>query len=149
MFDFLLKPFTIKMVDYEDIIYAIKNPDIYLIINTLPIGEQHVLIKGTISSENEETTINTMITNYETDNITVIVYGKNANDETSRKKYHQIQKLGFRNVFLYSGGLFEWLLLQDIFGDINFPTTGKTNNFLYYKPPSVISKIKYTTIKYN
>jgi len=148
MFEFLLKSIPIKKVDYEDIIYAIKNPDTFLIINTLPSGEQSVLIKGTLPYTEEESTINSMITNYAMDTINIIIYGKNANDENIEKKYRQIQSLGFRNIFLYSGGLFEWLLLQDIFGDINFPTIGKTDNFLKYKAPSIISRIVYKSIKY-
>lgn len=148
MFDFLLKPAAIKRADYEDIIHAIKNPDNFLIINTLPIGEQQVLIKSTIPYNDEEPTINNMLSNYDMDAKTIVIYGKNANDETAEKKYRQIKTLGFRNVFLYGGGLFEWLLLQDIFGDSNFPTIGKTDNFLKYKPPSTISRVVYKSIKY-
>jgi len=148
MFDFILKPASIKKVDYEDMIHAIRNPGDFLIINTLPIGEQQVLIKGTLPYNDEEPTINEMLTNYTMDAVSIVVYGKNANDESAEKKCRQIQTLGFRNVFLYGGGLFEWLLLQDIFGDVNFPTIGKTDNFLKYKPPSTISRVIYKSIKY-
>ena len=44
-----------------------------------------------------------------------------------------MQALGFTNIALYLGGLFEWLLLQDIFGFDNFPTTTKTIDILKYK----------------
>jgi hypothetical protein len=44
--------------------------------------------------------------------------------------------LGFRNVCVYSGGMFEWLLLQDIYGATSFPTTSKELDILKYKPPS-------------
>jgi len=148
MFDFLLKPSTIKRADYEDMIHAIRNPDSFLIINTLTPGEQQVLIKGTLSYTDEEPIINNIVSNYTMDTITIVVYGKNANDETAEKKCRQIQTLGFRNVFLYGGGLFEWLLLQDIFGDVNFPTIGKTDNFLKYKAPCKISRVVYKSIKY-
>jgi hypothetical protein len=171
MFDFLIKSISIKKADYEDMIHAIggsselrrsvdetrfagglrphanKNPE-YIIINTLPIGEQSVLIKGTLPYTEEETTINKIIESYTMDTTIIIVYGKNANDESAEKKCRQIKQLGFRNIFLYGGGLFEWLLLQDIFGDINFPTIGKTDNFLKYKPPSNISRVVYRSIKY-
>ena len=36
------------------------------------------------------------------------------------KKYRQLVDLGFSNVYIYTGGLFEWLLLQDIYGSTNF-----------------------------
>jgi hypothetical protein len=147
MLNFLLKSTSIKKVDYEDIIHAIRNPTAFLIINTLPIEEQSVLIKGTLPYTDEESTINGIIANYTMDQISIIVYGKNANDENAEKKCRQIQTLGF-NVFLYSGGLFEWLLLQDIFGEVNFPTIGKTDNFLKYKAPSTISRVVYKSIKY-
>ena len=44
--------------------------------------------------------------------------------------------LGFYNVYLYNGGLFEWLLLQDIYGFDEFPTTKKELDILKYKPKS-------------
>ena len=34
----------------------------------------------------------------------------------------------------YPGGVFEWLLLQDIYGNDNFPTTKKELDILKYKP---------------
>lgn len=132
MLQYLFKTNTIKRADYEDVLHAIRNPSGFVIINTLPIGEQQVLIKGTLPYADEESIINHHITNYTMDSITIIVYGKNANDETAEKKYRQIQSLGFRDVFLYGGGLFEWILLQDIFGEVNFPTTGKVENLLHF-----------------
>jgi hypothetical protein len=42
--------------------------------------------------------------------------------------------LGFYNIFIYSGGMFEWLILQDIYGDKEFPTTSKQLDFLKFKP---------------
>lgn len=144
MLQYLFKQTPINRADFEDMIHAIKNSESFLIINTLPIGEQQVLIKGTIPYTEEETIINKYITNYTMDTISIIVYGKNANDESAEKKYRQIQSLGFRDVFLYGGGLFEWILLQDIFGEVNFPTIGgKVENLLKYKAPSMISKIVY------
>ena len=43
-------------------------------------------------------------------------------------------KLGFQKVFIYQGGMFEWLLLQDIYGHKEFPTTKKILDILKYKP---------------
>ena len=37
-------------------------------------------------------------------------------------------------VYLYLGGLFEWLLLQDIYGFDDFPTTSRQLDILKYKP---------------
>ena len=67
-------------------------------------------------------------------NIRIIIYGRNSNDETIYKKYNQLINLGFTNVYLYLGGLFEWLLLQDIYGFDDFPTTSRQLDILKYKP---------------
>ena len=69
--------------------------------------------------------------------IRIIVYGTNANDNSIRPKCEQLLGLGFNNIFLYMGGLFEWLLLQDIYGDELFPTTKKELDILKYKAPSM------------
>ena len=66
-------------------------------------------------------------------NINIIIYGKNSNDEKIYNKYNQLISLGFYNVYIYSGGLFEWLMLQDIYGEKEFPTTKKELDILKYK----------------
>ena len=60
----------------------------------------------------------------------------NANDNSTLTKYEQLVKLGFYNVFVYPGGMFEWLLLQDVYGDELFATTKKELDILKYKPQS-------------
>ena len=62
--------------------------------------------------------------------IRIIVYGMNSTDETIVKKYDQLIGLGFTNVYIYLGGLFEWLLLQDIYGLEEFTTTSKQLDIL-------------------
>ena len=69
----------------------------------------------------------------------IIIYGKNCNDEKIYKKYQQLLSLGFYNVFVYPGGLFEWLLLQDIYGTEEFPTTSKQLDVLKYKPSPMLN----------
>ena len=66
--------------------------------------------------------------------IRIIIYGKNVNDISIYKKYTQLVELGFENVYVYPGGMFEWLLLQDIYGDDLFKTTAKELDILKYKP---------------
>ena len=63
----------------------------------------------------------------------IIIYGKNSNDESIYVKYNQINKLGGL-AYIYVGGLFEWLMLQDIYGDNEFPTTKKELDILKFKP---------------
>jgi len=128
---------TMKKINFEDMQTAIKNPEIYLIINTLPSAEQQCLIVNTVSVNDEEIIINKFLK--ENKNIIIIVYGKNSNDDSTNKKYQQLLSLGFYNIFVYTGGLFEWLLLQDIYGKELFPTTKKEFVILKYKPNQMLN----------
>jgi len=74
----------------------------------------------------------------------LIIYGMNACDESLNYKYNQLAKLGFSNMYVYVGGLFEWLLLQDIYGDDNFPTTKKEPDILKYKGDIMSKKLMLT-----
>jgi len=125
---------SIIKVNFEDIQFAYKHSDTYMLINTLPITEQNCLIKNTLNAANEENIINEHVKNGRSmSSIKIIIYGKNSTDDTTEKKYAQLVKLGFSNVYVYSGGLFEWLLLQDIYGSEEFPTTSKQTDHLKYK----------------
>lgn len=125
-------------INYEDIQYVLKNPEGHLLINTLSSDEQGCLIKNTINIRNEEELINKLIYHNKKD-VKIIIYGKNCNDEKIYSKYNQLSSLGFYNVFVYTGGLFEWLMLQDIYGENEFPTTNKELNLLKYKPNKVLN----------
>ena len=113
---------SIQKINFEDIQSVIKNPEIYLLINTLPENDQNCLLPNTLQVNLEESTINTYLQNRRKD-VRIIIYGKNSNDDKIYEKYNQMIKLGFYNIFLYPGGLFEWLMLQDIYGFSDFPTT--------------------------
>jgi len=128
----------IKKVTFEDIQYAIKNKDRYLLINTLPIDEQKCLIMNTISYDMEEKLINELLNQFVFKDKYIIVYGKNTNDDTAEKKYKQLLSLGFVNVYVYMGGMFEWMLLQDIYGREEFPTTIKVLDILKYKASRIL-----------
>lgn len=123
---------TIPKINFEDVQTATKNSEIYLLINTLPIYEQNCLILNSIPAVQEESIINKHLKM--NNNVPIIIYGKNGNDDSIYKKYQQLLQLGFSNVYLYMGGLFEWLLLQDIYGNNDFPTTSKQLDILKYKP---------------
>jgi hypothetical protein len=125
-------------INYEDIQYIIKNPENHLLINTLSVNDQNCLIINTININNEENIINNCIRAGKKE-IKIIIYGKNSNDEKIYNKYNQLCSLGFNNVFIYTGGLFEWLMLQDIYGENEFPTTKKELDILKYKPNKVLN----------
>ena len=52
------------------------------------------------------------------------------------KEKHIYKKFSSEQAHIYIGGLFEWLLLQDIYGDDEFPTTTKIIDILKYKGKS-------------
>jgi 23S rRNA pseudoU1915 N3-methylase RlmH len=103
----------------------------YIIINTLNHNNQNCLIKNTIHAEKEESTINYYLKNNK--NINILIYGENCCDQKLIDKVNQLKQLGFANIYIYIGGLFEWLLLQDIYGENEFPTTEKCLDILKYK----------------
>ena len=49
---------SMKKINYEDMQSVIKNPEIYLIINTLAPSEQQCLIINTVFANEEEAIIN-------------------------------------------------------------------------------------------
>lgn len=134
MFSGWLEPPKIIKIGFDDLLTAIKYPNEYIIINTLTALDQDCLIKSTLPYSDEERIINDLLTNYGYKNKKVVIYGKNASDLSTDKKARQLISLGFHNIYLYSGGLFEWLLLQDVYGKGEFPTIGKQGDILSYKP---------------
>tara|TARA_Y100000992_G_C21023770_1_gene376994 strand:- start:35 stop:463 length:429 start_codon:yes stop_codon:yes gene_type:complete len=127
---------SIIKVNFEDIQSIIQNNK-GLIINVMEKHEQKCLIKNTIDINEEEHIINNYINNGNT-NVNIILYGKNSNDFKIHEKYNQLLQLGFTNVTIYIGGLFEWMLLQDIYGSENFPTTTNELDILKFKPQKVL-----------
>ena len=134
---------SLNKINFEDIQDLIKNKHEYILISTLGPSLQNCLIKETIPLEKEEALINELIQQKKMSKA-IVIYGKNANDESIYNKYDQLIKLGFSNVFLYCGGMFEWLMLQDIFGDDIFLTNKKELDFLKYKLNQIFNKLYIT-----
>jgi len=133
-------------INYEDVQAACKhsfNRDInnhdnkYAIINTLDKSCQTCLIPNTIPINEEEEIVNNIIKNSR-DKTRIIIYGLNSNDESVHIKYEQLVKFGIKNVYIYCGGMFEWLLLQDVYGHDLFPTTLRELDILKYKPRKIL-----------
>ena len=132
-------------ISFEDIQWILDRDDSkYLLINTLSKNDQKCLIKKTIPIEKEVEIINSFLKNKE---INILIYGRNTNDTTVYTKYNQLIQLGFSNVYIYLGGLFEWLCLQDIYGKTSFPTLGEELDILKYRPPPEINKNYYIVDK--
>ena len=121
---------SINKITFKDMQKIINNKD-YYIINTLDKNNQECLIKNTYLIDQEIDLINKLIkTNNK--NINLVLYGKNCLDNSVIDKYNQLIKLGFKSIFIYVGGMFEWLLLQDIYGNSEFLTTKKEYDILKY-----------------
>jgi rhodanese-related sulfurtransferase len=105
----------------------------FVLISTLPENQQHCLIKNTIHAQKETDFMNQLLNRDKTKEI--VVYGRNHRDLKVIEKYNQLKKLGFTNVYIYFGGLFEWLLLHIVYKEINFPIDGTfiENDLLKYK----------------
>jgi hypothetical protein len=108
-----------------------------LLITTIPItfiggfGNRDIpLISGTLAPEREEAYVNELLESLDAVSLSetlVIVYGRNAMDKSVVEKAKQMYSLGFTSVCVYSGGMFEWCLLQDVYGEKEFPMEGCGN----------------------
>ena len=124
---------SINKVNFEDIQEIIEKNN-GILINTLASNNQECLIISTVNISDEEKIINSYLQKNKRMNI--IIYGLNSNDPTIYNKYNQLLQLGFTNIYLYPGGMFEWMCLQDIYGDDLFPTSKKELDILRFKPVS-------------
>ena len=142
---FISKPKKIY-IGFEDLKYAISDREHYMIINTLSAMNQECLIAGTLPSTAEESVINNTMESGTYSSI--ILYGKNSADESVITKRAQLQTLGFANVYIYGGGLFEWLLLQDIYGYAEFPTTSRCKDLLRFGPEAALPRFSLRALTY-
>ena len=130
---------SVNKINFEGMQNIINNNTTkgkFLIINTLDSENQSCLIKNTLTPNKEIEEIKNYLKKDK--NINIIIYGENCSDNKVINKYNQLYKLGFINLYVYIGGLFEWLLLQDIYGEEEFPTTSKIIDILKYKGKTII-----------
>jgi len=122
---------SINKINFEDI-QTILNEKSTLLINTLSTNKQNCLIKDTLTAGCEVETLNSYLKKGNSQ-IRIIIYGENSLDDSVITKYKQLYSLGFSNIYIYAGGIFEWLLLQDIYGSDLFPTTRIERDILQFK----------------
>ena len=134
---------SVRKIGFEDVQYISKSNRDHVIISTLSENEQNCIITNTISPKNEVEIINKAIGK---GSLYIIIYGRNCTDDSIYDKYHSLTSLGFLNIFVYPGGLFEWLCLQDIYGEDNFPTTSKELDLLKFKPNVILNKLLLTDL---
>lgn len=123
---------TSRRLNFEDMQWATRSQPV-IIISTLGIERQGCLIPCTVPPADEAETINEYLRR--DTGVKIVVYGECANDDSVGLKYAQLVALGFTNVYVYPGGMFEWLLLQDVYGEDAFPTFGREIDILKYKGP--------------
>lgn len=106
----------------------------HTIIHVMPPDQEKYLIKNTLTADKEIEIINQFINNSRFDKI-ILIYGKNVADyNIILQRRQQLKNLGFIHVYIYVGGLFEWLLLQELYGANNFPTSALfQGNVMDYK----------------
>lgn len=132
---------SVTKIGFEDVQYARHNSG-FLLVNTLPETRQSCLIEGTIPADEEVAILNKHLK--ENIGTRIIVYGENSTDGKVGPKCDQLRALGFYNVYCYEGGLFEWLLLQDIYGADNFRTTSEELEHLKFKSPRLFGVMRLT-----
>lgn len=88
------------------------------------------VIDGTVRIDEEEATINAILKSKTEAQYRVVVYGRNCRDDTVVRKCKQLSALGFK-VQCYVGGMFEWLLLQAVYGDDEFGATDEADALLF------------------
>jgi len=131
LYDFISP--VVKKIGFEDVLTGLKHPAGYILINTLSADKQTCLIYGTILAEKEEEVLNGLLEQFDAGSYRIIVYGQHSADDSVDQKYRQLKRLGFEHVSVYGGGLFEWLLLQEVYGAGEFKTQGKCQDLLSYR----------------
>lgn len=121
-------------VTYEYVKDITTNNQQVLLVSTLKRDKEKYGILRTIPIDNEESYINDLI-NKRQYGVIIVLYGENMYDTTVITKYNQLKKIGFNSCYIYFGGLFEWFLLQDVYGSEMFPTKSTPiNGCLDFKP---------------
>ena len=110
-----------KKLNIEEMQTILKTPEKYIIIHTLMYDYQDYILPGTVPDTREESIINEMLTRIDIPDKPIVIYGKNARDETPETKAKQLKSLGIHDISVYSGGMFEWLLLNEVYGHTEFP----------------------------
>jgi rhodanese-related sulfurtransferase len=106
--------------------------DKYLFITTLNDEyKNYPLIKGTLHPYSEEKHINLILRDKKNNTNRIIIYGKNSQDDSAIDKYKQLLSLGITNIYIYTGGLFEWLLLNKQYPSV-FLTDDLNNTITNY-----------------
>jgi hypothetical protein len=138
LFSSKIVPRQNELVTYKYVQDAIEDRN-SILINTLDdsIITQTCLILSSVHAIDEIDVIDKILSNLDSlgrtiETVEIVIYGKNSTDMSTWVKYNQLIDYGFERVKIYTGGLFEWMLLQDIYGDDLFPTTAPNRDILKF-----------------
>jgi hypothetical protein len=92
-----------------------------VLIHTFKPEEQHCLIRGSLTAAKEMAMVQELMSDSTTRDVMMVVYGRNYMDPKPYQQADHLRQLGFRRVYVYAGGLFEWLMLHDLYGAEAFP----------------------------
>lgn len=104
-------------------------------------------IDGTLTPEMEEREINRMIQNYSSSGKApeekIVYYGLNSVDRSPDEQAAKLARHGIE-ASVYRGGMFEWLLLREIFGADNYPvvsTLATSNSNVVINPLDYLPRL--------
>lgn len=101
---------------------AITNPSSPLLLLAAPSTDMTPWrIRGTASAADEERRINRLIEtkNDDTQKMQIVYYGLNSTDQAPEAQARKLLQHGL-GASVFRGGLFEWGLLRDVFGDATY-----------------------------
>lgn len=108
------------ILNFDDMKLAVDRG--YIICHIMDETDETILIKNTLSVKDEIKKINDLIKQSKFDE-TIVLYGRNYTDlEKIVQRFQHLISFGFTRVFIYVGGLYEWVLMQNLYGDKLFPT---------------------------
>ncbi len=114
------KTYKNTILNFDDMKQAIYRG--YTICHIMEEADEGTIIKNTLSVKDEIKKINDFLQNDQLDGM-IVLYGRNYTDiDKLAQRQKQLNSLGFMRVFIYVGGLYEWVLLQNVYGDKLFPT---------------------------
>lgn len=114
------KTYKNTILNFDDMKQAIDRG--YTICHIMEEADEGIIIKNTLSVKDEIKKINDFLQNDQLDGM-IVLYGRNYTDiDKLAQRQKQLNSLGFMRVFIYVGGLYEWVLLQNVYGDKLFPT---------------------------
>ncbi len=99
---------------------TISNPPTPLLLLAAPsVDAQPWRIHGTLSADEEERQINRLVEHGSKNSGTpkhIVYYGLNSTDTSPETQARKLMSHGLK-ASVYRGGLFEWILLRELFGE--------------------------------